>query len=83
VLKMALWLVLLPLRLLLWPLLLLKALIGGLLFVVLSPILIVAFVIAAVATVLAVAVPLLPLLLIALVVWLLLRGSHTTTAIAR
>ncbi len=82
-LKIVLWLVLLPLRLLLVPLLLLKALIGGLFFVILSPILLVGFVIAAIATMVAVAVPLLPLLAVAFVVWLLLRPTSTTTAIAR
>jgi hypothetical protein len=83
-LKLALWLLLLPLRLLLLPLLLLlKGLIGGLLFVVLGPILLVAFAIAAIVAVVAVAVPLLPLLLVAFVVWLLLRATATTTAIAR
>jgi hypothetical protein len=63
--------------------LLLKAIIGGLLFVVLSPILIVGLVIASIAAIVAVAVPLLPLLCVAFVVWLLLRASSTTTAIAR
>jgi hypothetical protein len=70
--KTLLWLVLLPLRLvlsvLLLPLLFLKALIGGLLVIVLSPILVIGLAIAAITTIVAIAVPLLPVLLVAFVV---------------
>jgi hypothetical protein len=85
--KTLLWLVLLPLRLLFYvlllPLLLIKAIVGGLLFVVLGPILIVGFLIAAVAAIVAFAVPLLPVLFVAFLIWLLVRGNSRTTAIAR
>jgi Na+/alanine symporter len=63
---------------------LLKALIGGLLLVVLSPVLIVGLVVAAIAAVVALAVPLLPLLFVVFLIWLLLRRpTSSTTAIAR
>lgn len=87
VLKTLLWLVLFPVRLLFhvifWPLMLLKVILGGLLFVVLGPVLLVALIAVGVAVLTAVAVPLLPLFVVAFVIWAILRATPTTTAIAR
>lgn len=78
-LKMVLWIVLLPIRLLLGiillPLLLFKAIGGGILLLVLGPIVALALVAGAVAVAAALVVPLLPLLFVAFVVWLLVRAS--------
>lgn len=85
-LKAVLWVVLLPFRLLfqivlgilLLPLLLLKLVFGGLFLLVSIPFLI----LAGVAALVGIAVPLFPLLCIALVVWIVMRSSRST-AIAR
>jgi hypothetical protein len=75
---------LLPFRLLFsllfLPLLILKVVIGGLLMIVLAPILIIAAVVGLLALVAAVAVPLLPLLAIGLIVWLLVRATRPALA---
>jgi hypothetical protein len=80
-LKMVVWIVLLPIRLLFgllvlpWPLL--KALAGGLMLLVVGLVLAVALIAAVVAV-----LPFLPLLFIAFVVWFVLRASGSR-AIAR
>ena len=86
-LKMVLWLVLLPVRLLLHiillPLLLLKALIGGVVLLVLGPVLVIVFLAGLVALATAIVVPVLPLLFIVFVVWVILRSKPASTAIVR
>jgi hypothetical protein len=78
-LKAILWIVLLPLRfvfnLLLLPLLILKALIGGLMLLVAGPILLLALLAGLVAMAAALVAPLLPLLFVAFVVWFLVRAT--------
>jgi len=78
-----LWLVLLPFRLLLGllflPFLILKLVIGTAVFAILLPVAIIGFVVAAIAGVLALAVPLFPLLCIAFVVWVVMRSSRAVT----
>ena len=90
--KAIVWVVLLPFRLLFavlgallggllfLPLLLLKLVIGALFFVVVGPVLVIAFGAAAVAALVALAVPLLPLLGIAFVVWVVMRSSRPAVA---
>jgi hypothetical protein len=83
VVKAIVWLVLLPFRILfgllfsvlLLPLLLLKALVIGILLVAVGPIVVLSILGAALATVLALAVPLFPLLCIGFVVWLVMRSA--------
>jgi hypothetical protein len=89
VVKILVWAMMWPLRLLfgllLLPLLLLKAIgifIAGLVMLVVGPILAVVVVAAIVAIAAALVVPLLPLLFVALAVWFLARAS-TRPAIAR
>ena len=65
------------------PLLLLKALFGGLLLLVLVPVLAIGLFAGFVALVATLIVPVLPLLFIVLVVWVILRSKPTSTAIAR
>ena len=77
-LKAMLWLVFLPIRLLFYALLLplyfvLKAAHGGVLLVVLAPLLANAALLTLVAAVVAIAVPLLPLVLVAFVIWFVAR----------
>lgn len=86
--KAVLWLVLLPFRLLfgllfgvlVLPFVLLKLILGALLLLVVGPVLVIAFLAAAVAAVAAIAVPLFPLLCIGFVIWVVLRGSSAVTA---
>ena len=77
-LKAMLWLVFLPIRLLFYALLLplffvLKAALGGVLLLVLAPLLAIAALLTLVAAVVAIAVPLLPLVLVAFVIWFVAR----------
>lgn len=80
VLKILLWTVLLPLRVILGilflPLLLLKAVVGGLALVILGPILAVLLLAGLLAATAAVLVPLLPLLLLGSLVWLIVRATE-------
>lgn len=82
--KAILWLVLLPFRILLGilflPLLLIKLVVGTIVFAVLGPILAIVLVCAAIAGIVALAVPLLPLLCIAFVVWAVMRSSRPAVA---
>jgi len=84
VLKCILWVVLLPIRLvlcvLLLPLLLLKFAIGGVLLLALGPIIAVGALLGFVALVAALVVPLLPLLIVAGLVWLIVRASRPAVA---
>jgi hypothetical protein len=84
VLKCVLWIVLLPIRLvfyiLLLPLLLLKFAIGGVLVLAFGPILAVGAVLGLIAFVAALIVPLLPLLIVAGLVWLVVRASRPAVA---
>ena len=85
-LKCVVWLVLLPFRLLfailLLPFLLIKAIVGGVLMVIVLPILAIAGIVAAIALAAAVLVPLLPVLFIALAIWFVIRASQRP-AVAR
>jgi hypothetical protein len=84
--KAVLWVVLLPIRLVLHavfgvlflPFLLLKFLVGGLVMLIVGPVLFVGLI----AGLIGLAVPLFPLLCIAFVIWVVMRSSRTT-AIAR
>jgi hypothetical protein len=82
--KSVIWLVTLPFRLLFGvlflPLMLLKLVVGGLLFVVLAPIVVVAVAGAVIAALAALAVPLFPLLCIAFVVWVVMRSNRPAVA---
>jgi hypothetical protein len=75
-----LWLVLLPIRLLLGilflPFLILKLVIGTAVFALLLPVVIIGSVLALLAGVMAIAVPLFPLLCIAFVVWVVMRAAR-------
>ena len=81
ILKAMLWLVLLPVRLVFWtigtllllPLLLIKLLAGGVIFLIALPILVVVFAVVAVAMATAVLVPAIPLILLIALVWYLVR----------
>ncbi len=76
-LKILVWTILLPVRLLFrlifLPLLLLKAVAGGLALVLLGPILAILILAGVVAAAAAVIVPLLPLFLLGVIVWLIVR----------
>ena len=84
--KAVLWVVLLPIRLVLHavfgvlflPFLLVKFLVGGLVMLIVGPVLFVGLM----AGLIGLAVPLFPLLCIAFVIWMVMRSSRTT-AIAR
>ncbi len=67
-------------RRLLLPLLLLKLLVGGLIFLVVGPVLLVTGIIAGLALLAAVVTPLLPLVVIGLVVYLLVKAGGTSVA---
>jgi hypothetical protein len=86
-LKALLWLVLLPVRLifyfLLIPLFLIKAVVGGILLLIVGPIVAMAVVATGLALVAAIIVPLLPLAFIALVIWFLVRLSRGGPALTR
>ncbi len=86
-LKVLLWTVLLPLRLLLHvlllPLLLLKALIGGLVLLVVGPVVFIAAVAGTLALAAALITPLLPLLFVAFVIWFLVRAGSKPAALTR
>ncbi len=86
-LKLVLWTVLLPLRLLLHvlllPLLLLKALIGGLLLLVIGPVVFIAALAGTLALAAAILTPLLPLIFIAFVIWFLVRAGSKPAALTR
>ena len=81
ILKALLWLVLLPVRLVFWtigtllllPLLLIKLLAGGVIFLIALPILVVVFAVVAVAVAMAVLVPAIPLIFLIALVWYLVR----------
>ena len=84
-LKAALWLVLLPVRLLFYELLLpvlfvLKGVLGGVLLLVLAPFLLIAAIVSLVTLAVAVVVPLLPLLFVAFCVWFVLRLARAGEA---
>ena len=85
--RVVFWIVLLPFRLLfallILPLLLFKLVLGGLMFLIVGPVLAILAVVAAIVIGTLVAVPLIPLLLIGFIVWLVARGSSRTTALAR
>jgi hypothetical protein len=82
--KAVLWLVFLPFRILfgvlLLPILLVKAVVGGLLFLVLAPILLIAALVAVAATIAGLAIPLFPLLCIGFVAWLIMRSNRPAVA---
>ncbi len=87
--KVVLWAILLPIRLLfgllVLPFLLLKVVamaIGGLLFVIVGPIFAIALLAGLLAVAVAVIAPLLPFLFVGFVVWFLVRASNSQ-AIAR
>lgn len=86
-LKALLWLVLLPFRLLfgliVLPLLLVKLVLGGILFLVLAPVLLLSVAVGILGVAAAAIVPLLPLLFIAGVIWLLVRLSRPAPAVTR
>lgn len=83
-LKAVLWLLVLPLRFLflvvLLPLFAVKAVIGGVLLAVVAPLLAIAAVVGVVGFASAVAVPVLPLLLIGLAVWMVVRVSRAAVS---
>ncbi len=83
-LKAVLWLLLLPLRFLFGivflPLLLVKTLIGGILLVVLAPLMAIAAIVGLIGFIAAVLVPLMPLLVIALAVWIVVRLSRAAAS---
>jgi hypothetical protein len=76
--KVVLWTVLLPLRLLfgllLMPLLVIKAVLGGLVFFVVGPIVAVVLLGATVIAAIAVVAPLLPFLFIGFILWMVVRA---------
>ena len=84
--RVILWIVLLPFRLLfallILPLLLFKLLIGGLVFLIVGPVLAILAFVAAIVIGAVVAVPLLPLLLVGAIIWMILRTGRST-ALAR
>ena len=84
--KLAVWLVLLPFRalfaILFLPLLLIKALVSGLFMLVAVPVLAIAGVVAALALAAALLVPALPIVLIAFLVWFVIRATQRP-AVAR
>jgi hypothetical protein len=79
ILKLVLWVVLLPLRLVFWllllPLLLLKFVFGALLAVLVAPLLALVLIVGIAAALLAVAVPLLPVFALAAIVYVLVRAA--------
>lgn len=85
VVKIVLWVVLLPFRLLFWaiggllvlPLLLLKAVVGGVLLLLALPLLVVGSLLAVVLVAVVVLLPLLPFVLLCLLIWYLLRSSRS------
>ena len=89
--KALLWIVLLPVRfvfgvffgLLMLPFLLLKTVIGGILMVVLGPLMLIALLAGLAALAAALIVPLLPLLFVAFVVWFVVRASQRPAVIPR
>ena len=82
--KAILWILLLPFRLLsglvFLPMLVLQGVVGGLLLVILAPIVLVVIVAGILAAVAAVLVPLLPLAVLVLLVYLLVRASRPALA---
>jgi hypothetical protein len=85
-LKVVLWIILLPLRLLfgvlLLPLLLLKTVVGGVVLFVLGPIIAIMLVGVAIVTAVAVLAPLLPILIVGFALWLVFRAAERP-AVAR
>lgn len=79
-LKLVIWSLLLPLRLLLklllLPLLLLKALIGGLTLAMLTPVFAVLLVGLVLAAAVAVLIPLMPVLVLGALIWLIVRATR-------
>jgi hypothetical protein len=86
-LKALLWLVLLPIRLVFYlfliPLVLFKAVVGGILMLIVGPIVAIAALAAGIALAAAIIVPLLPLLFIALAIWFVVRVSRGAPALTR
>jgi hypothetical protein len=86
-LKALLWLVLLPIRLVFYlfliPLVLFKAVVGGILLLIVGPIMAIAALAAGIALAAAIIVPLLPLLFIALAIWFVVRVSRGAPALTR
>lgn len=84
ILKFLFWLVLLPFRLVVYllvlPFLLLKFLIGGVLLVVLGPVIVIGAVLAFIAFALALLAPLLPLLALAALIWFIVRVTRPAVA---
>jgi hypothetical protein len=82
--KAVLWAIFLPFRLLFGvlflPLLLVKLIVGGVLFVIVAPLVLIAVAGTLVATVTALAVPFFPLLCIAFVVWVVMRATRPAIA---
>jgi hypothetical protein len=70
----------LAVRLILLPLLILKFIIGGIVMLVVGPIVLVIGIVAFVAAALALAVPLLPLLALAAIAWLIVRANRRPVA---
>jgi hypothetical protein len=81
-LKVLLWIVLLPFRLLfallLLPLLALKAFLGVLALIVVGPFVLAAALVGGLLAAIAILAPLLPLALLALLVWVIVRASQPT-----
>jgi hypothetical protein len=79
-LKVVVWIVLLPFRLLfgllILPLLLVKALAGAVALILMGPILLVTLLAGAVAAAVALLVPLLPLIVVGALIWFLVRASQ-------
>jgi hypothetical protein len=86
-LKTIVWMIVLPLRIafsvLLLPLLLLKTLVGGLVLLVIGPIVLVAILAGVLSVGAVLLAPLLPLALLAVVIWLIVRATSKTPAVTR
>jgi hypothetical protein len=84
-LKLVIWTVLLPVRglfhVVLLPFLLLKVVLGGLVFLVLGPILTVIIVGAALIAAVALIAPLLPVILVGLLLWAAVRAAQPTALV--
>jgi hypothetical protein len=79
VLKTAFWLLFLPIRLIFWlvmlPLLIVKGVLGGIVMLVLAPIVALVVLASLIAAAIAIVVPLLPLIAIGVVIWLVVRSN--------
>ena len=85
--RVVLWLVFLPFRilfgLLFLPILLIKLVLGGVLFLIVGPVLAILAVIVMLAVGAAVAIPLAPILALAFLVWLLMRSTRHGALVVR